>query len=121
MAKEVKWKKVPDDHDYPNALSYLTLLYPEMSAQVIVKRLEDAEMSEFCSKDILRASGLPELDPSNYHVKKFTAKIATGDSISPILLVRDEISRKLIIADGYHRMAAVYQHDEDAMIPAKIV
>jgi hypothetical protein len=28
---------------------------------------------------------------------------------------------KLIIADGYHRLCAVYKFDEDAMIPRKIV
>ena len=64
---------------------------------------------------------LPELPASNYHVKKFTAKIATGDSISPLLLVRDEQYRRVIVADGAHRLSAVYLHDEDAMIPCKIV
>jgi hypothetical protein len=28
---------------------------------------------------------------------------------------------KVIIADGYHRLCAVYSVDEDAMIPCKIV
>jgi hypothetical protein len=27
----------------------------------------------------------------------------------------------LIIADGYHRLCAVYKFDEDAVIPCKIV
>ena len=54
-------------------------------------------------------------------MKKNADKIATGDTISPILLVRDEINKKVIIADGSHRFSAVYAHDEDAMIPFKIV
>ena len=78
-------------------------------------------MNEFAAKDIFRASGLPELDSTNYHVRKFADKIATGDSISPILLVRDEVNRKIIIADGFHRLYAAYLHDEDLMVPCKLV
>jgi len=37
------------------------------------------------------------------------------------LLCRDKDRGKLIIADGYHRLCAVYTFDEDAMIPCKIV
>jgi hypothetical protein len=37
------------------------------------------------------------------------------------LLCRDERHGKLIIADGYHRLCAVYSFDEDAMIPCQIV
>ena len=121
MTKEVKWEKEPKKGNYPAALSYLTLIYPESSAKALVERLKDADISEFASKDIFRASGLPELPLDNYHVKKNAAKIATGESISPLLLVRDEINKKVIIADGAHRLSAVYAHDEDAMIPVKIV
>jgi hypothetical protein len=28
---------------------------------------------------------------------------------------------KVVVADGYHRLCAVYQIDEDAWIPCKIV
>ena len=37
------------------------------------------------------------------------------------LLARDARTNKLIIADGYHRLCAVYMLDEDAVIPYKIV
>jgi len=39
--------------------------------------------------------------------------------MSPILLVKDK-STVLCIADGYHRLCAVYIHDEDARIPCQI-
>jgi hypothetical protein len=42
-------------------------------------------------------------------------------SLSPLLLVRDEASGKVVIADGYHRLCSVYLFDEDAWIPCKIV
>lgn len=120
-AKTVEWKKNPEEHDYPAALSYLTLLYTPAGAQASVKLLQDAETTEFAAKDIFRAAQLPELDVTNYHVKKNAAKINQGEKMSPILLVRDTIRGKLVIADGYHRICAVYQHDEDAMVPCRIV
>ena len=35
-------------------------------------------------------------------------------------LVRDAAHGKLIIADGYHRLCAIYSFDEDAVVPCKI-
>ena len=61
------------------------------------------------------------LGAANHHVKKVRAKILHHQAISPILLVRDEPNGKVIIADGYHRMCAVYTFDEDAILPCKIV
>jgi hypothetical protein len=37
------------------------------------------------------------------------------------LLCRDAAHGKLIIADGYHRLCAVYTFDEDSMIPCQII
>jgi hypothetical protein len=58
---------------------------------------------------------------SNTHVEKDRKKIEAGKPLSPILLVRDKRNRKVIIADGYHRLCAVYSYDDDALIPSKIV
>jgi hypothetical protein len=35
--------------------------------------------------------------------------------------VRDVAHGKVVIADGYHRMCAVYGNDEDALISCKII
>jgi len=86
-----------------------------------VKELKRAGMSEFKSKDIFRAAGLPLLAVTNSHVKKNRLKIEAGQQISPLLLVRDSRVGKVVIADGYHRLCAVYSFDEDALIPCKIV
>jgi hypothetical protein len=48
-------------------------------------------------------------------------KIKKGIALSPILLVRSSANGKVIIADGYHRLCAVYSFNEDAIIPCKIV
>ena len=76
---------------------------------------------EFKAKDIFRASGLSLLGVSNLHVERDRKKIREGTKLSPMLLVRDRRNRKVIVADGYHRLCAVYGFDEDAMVPCKIV
>lgn len=123
MAKkvEIKWFKEPEDHNYPAALSYLSLIYEEKQAADYVNRLKKAAISEFKSKDIFRASSLSLLGISNTHVKTNQEKIETGEKLSPILLVRDSANGRVIVADGYHRLCAVYTYDEDAIISCKIV
>lgn len=118
---QIKWLDEPEEHDYPAALSYLSLLYDEATAGGHVERLKLAPVSQFKAKDIFRASGLSLLGISNSHVEKDQKKIEAGKELSPLLLVRDTANGKLIIADGYHRLCAVYNFDEDALIPCKIV
>ena len=118
---EIKWLDAPEDKDYPAALSYLSLIYPPEKAQDWVNRLKAAAISEFKAKDVFRSSGLSLLGVSNLHVDKDREKIQAGKSLSPLLLVRDSANGKVVIADGYHRMCAIYGFDEDAMIKCKIV
>jgi hypothetical protein len=117
---QIRWLKVPEDHDYPAALSYLKLIFDSKRAKVHVQNLRKAKVTEFKSKDIFRASRLSLLGVSNSHVEKDRKKMLAGKKLSPLLLVRDPRNGKVIIADGYHRMCAVYSIDEDASIPCKI-
>jgi hypothetical protein len=117
----IRWFEEPEEHDYPAARSYLSLVFPARTARALVKRLKSAGLSEFLAKDIFRASGLSLLGISNSHVERDQRKIATGTPLSPLLLVGDPRRGRVIIADGYHRLCAVYTHDEDAVIPSKIV
>jgi len=119
--QEIKWLSDPEENDYPAAVSYLSLLYNKTAVRTFVKKLRKAKVAQFKAKDIFRASGLSLLGVSNSHVEKDRKKIKDGEELSPILLVRDEKSGKVIIADGYHRMCAVYSFNEDVYIPCKIV
>ena len=123
MAKktEINWLSEPEAHNYPAALSYLNLIYDEQTAIGYVDNLKQAVISEFKAKDIFRASNLSLLGISNTQVNKNQQKIQSGDKLSPILLVRDSVNGKVIVADGYHRLCAIYTYDEDAIIPCKIV
>jgi hypothetical protein len=118
---EIKWRKQPEDHDYPAAESYLRLLYNHRAAASSVKRLRRAPIVEFKAKDLFRASGLSLLGTSNSHMKKDQAGIRSRKALSPLLLARMGDHSKVIIADGYHRLCAVYSFNEDALIPCKIV
>jgi len=117
----VIWEKKPDKHDYPAAESYLSLIYAAPRVTALVKALEKARMTAFKAKDIFRASALPILGSENFHVRRNIKKMREGIRLSPLLLVRDEVHARLIIADGYHRMCSVYLSDEDAEVPCKIV
>lgn len=118
---KIKWFSKPQDHDYPAAMSYLSLIFEPQAAKNMVGALEKAEMAEFAAKDIFRASGVPLLGAGNSHVEKDRMTIILNEKLSPLLLCRDQGNARLIIADGYHRLCAVYTFDEDALIPCKIV
>lgn len=117
---ELSWLPEPEEHDYPAAKSYLNLTFDDAATDHFVKALKAAKMSSFKAKDIFRASGLSLLGISNRHVERDRSKIESGKKLSPLLLVRDSTIGRVIIADGYHRLCAVYALDEDAVIPCKI-
>ena len=123
MARErgMRWLSQPEAHDYAAAESFLSLIFEPAQSKRFVKQLERARVVQFKSKDIFRASGLSLLGISNGHVEKDRRKIAAGRRLSPVLLVRDGARGRVIVADGYHRLCAVYGYDEDAVIPCKIV
>ena len=118
---QIQWLAEPEEHDYPAAESYLNLLYDKKTTARLVEQLKGTKVNSFKAKDIFRASALSLLGVSNSHIEKGLKKIRDGRKLSPLLLVRDERHAKVVIADGYHRLCAVYSFDEDAMIPCKIV
>ncbi len=123
--KKVKnslWKLQPDEHDYPAAYDYLTLLISEKQATTVVTRLRKAPISHRKAKDILRASALNLLSPDSEHVAKDMKKVEMGMLLSPVLLMRAGLrsTRPLIVADGYHRICASHHLDENLDIPCRI-
>lgn len=115
-----KWLTVPEEHDYPAAASYLSLIYASGKVARLVASLRKSKVVAFKAKDIFRASGLSLLGVSNSHVEKDRRKIRKGEKLSPLLLVRNPKSGSVVVADGYHRLCAVYGVDEDALVPCKI-
>jgi hypothetical protein len=116
------WKDDPDEHDYPAALDYLTLLMPEPAAAAIVSELRAAPIAHRKAKDLVRSSRLPLLTAEDVEVAKDLKRVARGERLSPVLLVRGRADSgvPLIVADGYHRVCASYELSEDADIPCRI-
>ena len=119
----VAWLEEPQPHDFPAAAAYLALLASDAQVTALVTALRSAVTTHHKAKDLLRASRLPLLDIKNVHVVSDRAKIAAGQPLSPILLVRGDLmsGRPLQIADGYHRVCASYYTDEDTDIPCRLV
>jgi hypothetical protein len=120
-ARKIRWRAEPEKHNYPDAESFLNLIHDGSAAARLVARLRRESVSHFKAKDIFRASGLSLLGISNARVRQDQKKIRQGKKLAPLLLVRDGARGKVVIADGYHRLCAVYSFDEDADIPCKIV
>ena len=106
---QIEWLSNPEEHDYPAALSYLSLHYDQKTAASFAEKLKRASLATFKAKDVFRASGLSLLGVSNSHVEKDRKKIRDGKKLSPLLLVREAV---------HGRASAL---DEDAMIPCKII
>lgn len=112
------WKDEPDDHDFPAALEYLSLLTAPVRAAQLVEALKRSATFTRKAKDLLRASGHELLPEDNKHVAKDLKKVEDGEKLSPVLVVRGQ---PLVIADGYHRICASYHLDENTDIPCRIV
>ena len=119
--KEIKWFPEVAEHNYPAAESYLSLIYPEGRVAEMMTEYRNAPIVHFKAKDIFRASRLSLLGVSNLHVEKDRKKIDKGEALSPLLLLRDEQNGVVVIADGYHRLCAIYEFNEDALINCKII
>lgn len=117
------WMDRPEEHDYPAAYDYLSLLMSDKAAAALVARLRKAPLIRRKAKDILRASALELLPRDNPHVARDLKKLRRGKPLSPVLLVRGDTARglPLIIADGYHRICASRHVDENAPIPCRMV
>jgi hypothetical protein len=122
MAAKRHWKEAPDDHDYPAAADYLSLVMPQKNADELVSRLRAAPIVRRKAKDLLRASALPQLPADNVHVAKDLSKVKNRGLLSPVLLLRGRLGAgiPLTVADGYHRICASYHLHEDAAIPCRI-
>lgn len=120
---KVLWKSEPDEHDYPAAEAYLSLLAGEAEVALLIDGLRASTIVTQKAKDILRASRLPLLAVDNVHVAADLSKVSKKKPLSPVLIVRGDLraGRVLQIADGYHRVCASYHTDENTDIPCRVV
>jgi hypothetical protein len=115
------WQDEPEEHDFLAAADYLSLLFADGDAVSMVEELRNAPAIRREANDLLRASRLELLPKTDPVVKKDMNKVAGGERLSPILLVRGRADQPLIVADGYHRICASYHLDEDIEISCRMV
>jgi hypothetical protein len=116
------WKKKPEDEDFAGALHFLSLVLPAVKAKKLVQSLRKTKTIELAAKDLLRASNLPLLPRDEPHVDDDLKKIHKGKPLAPVLLLRGDISKgiPLLVADGYHRICAIWYYDDSAPIQSRI-
>jgi hypothetical protein len=117
---EIEWLPYVEEQSYPVAQSFLNLLFSKERADGIIAGLRSAAVVRFQAQDIFLAARLSPQGVSHSHVDRERKRILKGEAPSPLLLVRDEASGRVVIACGYHRLCAVHGIDEDAWIPCKI-
>ncbi len=114
------WQDEPEERDFLAAANYLSLLFSDGDVASMVEELRNAPAIRREANDLLRASRLellPETDPV---VKKDMKKVARGEPLSPVLIIRGRAEQPLIVADGYHRICASYHLDEDIEISCRL-
>lgn len=116
------WKNAPGATDLKGALSFLSLVDSHADAKRIIRSLSRAPTFRAMAKDVLRASKLPLLPRRESQVEDDLKRIRKGKLLSPVLLVRGDMSRALplVVADGYHRVCAICYLDEDAAVACRI-
>ena len=117
---KINWLSSPVDSDYVSAERYLSLLFKPHKCRKLLRKLRAAPMSEYPAKDILRASRTPMSEVSAFDWGRQQQQIRDGEALGPILLVRRNDGSGLIIADGFHRMCALFAEDELIKVPCKI-
>jgi len=119
--KEVIWLNSPQIDNYTAANSFLNLIYDASACFELMKELKTSPIIEFKARDIFRAAGVASLSANNSDVEKERKNIKKHVALSPILLARDFMNKKVTIAEGYYRLCAVYAINENSVIPCKIV
>lgn len=118
---QLQWLDEPAEDNYTAAETFLQLLYAPKQARALAKKLRRAPISEFAARDIVRAAAIPFSEIRAFDWTKQQALIARGMPLSPILIVRQDNGGHLLIADGFHRLCAVFAHEQDVAMRCKVV
>ena len=110
----------PVDNDYISAERYLSFLFKPRKCRKLLQKLRAVPMSEYPAKDIWRVSRTAMSEVAAVDWSYHQQKIRDGEALVPILIVRQNDGSGLLIADGFHRMCALFTEDELIKVPCKI-
>lgn len=116
------WLTKPVPKDFVGARAYLGLIMPDVYADKAIAALKKAPVVQYRAVDLARASRLGLIDKKDPGVQKAMEEIQAGVAMSPVLLVQGmpDTEANMVIADGFHRVHAMYYIDPHAPIPAVI-
>jgi hypothetical protein len=120
VSKPIKWLKKPQKKNYPAARRFLELTLGGKEARSLAVRLRRAKVREIAARDLLRASRTPMSEVRAFDWTSQNKDIKKGKRLSPILVVCGTGRRALLVADGFHRLCAVFAHNQDAVVRYKI-
>jgi hypothetical protein len=115
----IRWRNKVAGHDFEAALRYLSLRFSDELADKVVAALRRLPALEHRrANDVLRACDREPLPLDDPGVLRDLVKVARGEALSPVLLVRFEDRAE--IADGYHRVSLGYRLDPFGEVPLLI-
>jgi hypothetical protein len=112
----IKWKNKLDADKIDASMEYLGLLFKKEELKKIKKELLSKKNKPklYESKNLLRASGLNPLPPTDAKVADKIEKIFAGKPLDPVIIIG--IDNQLFIADGYHHVCACYNLADDTKV-----
>ena len=117
----IAWQDDAPESDYQSAAHFLALLDNREHIDTLLADLRVAPIVEYKAIDLLRAAQLIVPKQDDLPTREQLRQIRDGEPIAPILLVRVEALKKVIVADGFHRICAAYRTDPDVMLHCKLV
>lgn len=116
----ITWLDDASAADYDAAGHYLALLDNQKNIDKAVADLKAGAIVEYKATDLLRAAHLAVPKADDRPTREQIKRIKRGEPVSPVLLVRVQALKQVIVADGFHRICAAYRIDPDVILHCKL-
>ena len=117
----ITWLDDATPSDYDAAGHYLALVDNQKNIDKAVADLRAGTIVDYKATDLLRAAHLAVPKADDRPTREQIKKIKRGEPVSPVLLVRVPALKKVIVADGFHRICAACRIDPDVVLHCKLV
>jgi Alginate lyase len=115
---DIRWATATTTDDIADAGRFLSFAVPAGQLAALAAQWRAGTVRKAEAKDILRAAGLTALPSTSEGVRKHAKAIRAGETLDPVLIVNGDLDddRPAIVAEGYHRLSAVYNIGEDELV-----
>lgn len=121
QVRHVQWLDDANEEDYTAAAHFLSLLDSPKNVDKAVAEMRAVQITEFKATDLLRAAQLAVPKSDDRPTREQVKRIKNGEPLAPVLLMRAGALKKVIIADGFHRVCAAFRIDPDVILHCKLV